>query len=576
VPLTLHNYTALADLIAYPLLPLFGTVATFNLLVLASGVVSALAMFVFARRLTGDSAAAWAAGLVFGFSPFMSARATEHFSLIQTAPLATFALFFQNLQRRPTIASAAGAGISVALAFFCDPYYAVYCVLIGAFSVAYSAMTIAGVPAAHRPYRWRMVLDGLLAVNAVAIACIALSGGWRFTLLGVRVSMTQFYTPVLVLTVLAIVRFWLAVRPRISWMMPTLPPLRSVAAAGLACAFLLSPVLSAMGTHLSSRRWISPRVWWRSSPAGLDFLGLFVPNPMHPWFGGFFHDGVASMPNGFVENVGSIPWVLTLTLVVAWGWRRAPLPRYWVAFTALFAILTLGPFVHIGGFNTYVPTPWALLRYVPIVGGARMPTRMMVLVMFGLAVLLACALSALRARARRPALVAPVVAALLIFEMLPAPRALQSAEIPGVFRTIAADPRPVRVMNLPFGLRDGLLSFGNTNAAAQFYQTVHHKPLVGGYVSRLRERDIEYYQRRRVTRALLELSEGREIAEPRRAILIQRAHEILPELKIGYIVVDADRATPALVDFAREAFDLTFVQSTAPYTLYSTPLAPRR
>ena len=38
VPLTLQNYTTLANVIAFPLLPLFGIVATFNLLVIGSGV----------------------------------------------------------------------------------------------------------------------------------------------------------------------------------------------------------------------------------------------------------------------------------------------------------------------------------------------------------------------------------------------------------------------------------------------------------------------------------------------------------------------------------------------------------
>ena len=48
-PLTLHNYTSLANVMAFPLLPLIGTVATFNLLLIASGVISAFAAFVFFR-----------------------------------------------------------------------------------------------------------------------------------------------------------------------------------------------------------------------------------------------------------------------------------------------------------------------------------------------------------------------------------------------------------------------------------------------------------------------------------------------------------------------------------------------
>src|SRR4029453_13912058 len=71
--LALHNYTAVANVLALPLLPLLGTVATFNLLMIVSTVVSAYAVFLLARRSVRDSGAAWVAGLAFGFAPFMSA-----------------------------------------------------------------------------------------------------------------------------------------------------------------------------------------------------------------------------------------------------------------------------------------------------------------------------------------------------------------------------------------------------------------------------------------------------------------------------------------------------------------------
>ena len=66
----------------------------------------------------------------------MSARATEHFSLVQTAPLPIFVMLLERLHFRPTFRVAEAAGITVACAFLCDPYYAVYCLLIGGFAIA--------------------------------------------------------------------------------------------------------------------------------------------------------------------------------------------------------------------------------------------------------------------------------------------------------------------------------------------------------------------------------------------------------------------------------------------------------
>jgi hypothetical protein len=360
----------------------------------------------------------------------------------------------------------------------------------------------------------------------------------------------------------------------VAWVVPAaLPPARVVVVAAIVCIAVLSPVLSAVGAHFGERHWISPKIFWRSSAAGLDLVALFAPNPLHPWFGHLFQGWLSRLPHTFIENVASIPWTVTGILAVAVCTTRAALPRYWIAFTAFFGVLALGPFVHIAGQNIYVPTPWALLRYLPVIGAARMPTRLIAVVMFGVALLLAFSIRALRERVRRPALLVGVASTLLIVEMLPSPRTLHSATVPDLYRIVAADPRPVSVLNLPFGLKDGLSSYGNGTAAAQFFQTVHGKRIIGGYVSRLPTGNVAEYLNRRVTRALIDLCEGRTLTPERRAAVIRRAHDILPTLNIGYVIVNTSRASEDLIRFAHEAFDLTPVATEGERILFRTPLA---
>ena len=90
--LAMHNYTVFADLLAYPLLPWLGLVATFNLLYLGLSVLDAYAMFLLAWHLTGRRAPAFLAGVLFAFCPFLTARGTAHFSLVAAAPLPIFLL----------------------------------------------------------------------------------------------------------------------------------------------------------------------------------------------------------------------------------------------------------------------------------------------------------------------------------------------------------------------------------------------------------------------------------------------------------------------------------------------------
>ena len=58
----------------------------------------------------------------------------------------------------------------------------------------------------------------------------------------------------------------------------------------------------------------------------------------------------------------------------------------------VFGLLALGPFIHVAGINTYVPGPWALLRYVPLVGLVHTPARFSIVLMLAVAVVVADAL----------------------------------------------------------------------------------------------------------------------------------------------------------------------------------------
>lgn len=395
---------------------------------------------------------------------------------------------------------------------------------------------------------------------------------------GLRISMRSLYTPMFVLTLLVLARLVFVLRPTLKW---KLPPMllnwRFYAAAGVAGALALAPVLYTMAAQASGDGGsLRAPVLWRSSARGLDLLAFLAPNPLHPWLSGVSAAWVATLPEGFVENVASIPWTIIGVLVVGVAIYRVTLPRPWVVWTACFTLLALGPFVHVGGFNTYIPTPWALVRYVPIVGAARMPTRFGILVAMGFAMLLCLVLAEMRKRSRRPALVTAIAGALLLFELWPAPRTVYSATAPKPVRTIAADPRPLRLLNLPFGIRDGLSSEGNYNAIYQFHQTFHEKQLIGGYLSRLPRGRLGAYRGSVTLRALMKLSEGRTLTPEERQRALERAPRAAERFRIGWVLMDRARTSPELAAFAREALNLRFVESEDGYDLYEVSAGERR
>lgn len=574
VDLTLHNYTLFANTLALPLLDRLGPVATFNVVYLATVVLTAWVTFVLARRVTeGATVEAWLAGLAFAWSPVLVARTTGHFSLVAAAPLAAFIWCLHRVERSESIVDSVLAGIVVAWAAACDAYYSIFCLAIGAVYVGSRLLRLEWDPKwRHGAGIWLLDLSILLA-GGLVLGLVAGRGG-RFEIFAVPVSVRGMYGPVLLLTVLLTARLVHYLNPRI--LTEGLPRWRSIgltAAAGLAGVVALSPTLYGAAQRLADGTWVSPPTYWRSSPAGVDLLAFVAPNPAHPVVRAIAGDWQQAAPTVYVEYAAAVGLVALGVIVVA-VWRAGFRARGWFWAAGIFVALALGPFVHVGGMNTYVPGPWALLRYVPIVNLTRMPGRYAIVVALYVSVLFALALVAIGRRwpERRRAILA-TVGVLLLVELLPAPRPLYSAELPAVYQIVRDDPRPVRVLELPFGVRDGVSSEGDFSARYQFHQAFHGKRLIGGYLSRVSERRFREVRSSPMQAGLLALSEGKTLPADEAERLISDGPVFLARARLAWVVMHPSRMSPALTAFAVKAFGLTAVAVDGDATLYRTSVA---
>ncbi len=327
-------------------------------------------------------------------------------------------------------------------------------------------------------------------------------------------------------------------------------------------------MLYGLGTSVVNGRFVSPPTLWRSSPRGVDLLGLFEFNPNHP-VSRWLIDRQAADGAVFVEYTAAFSLVALAVVAVA-VWRTGYRPRAgWIWLTVGFAALALGPFVYVGGVNTYIPGPWSLLRYVPIVGSARTPTRFAIVAALGLAILLAGALAAIGRRyPRQRRLVTAVVGLMLVMELSPAPRRLYSASVPEFYQVVARDPRPVRVLQLPFGVRDGTFTAGNFSARYLFFQTVHGKRLIGGYLSRISAARVQAVRSQPTLDALVTMSEGTTLAPAHAAWIRARGPSFIRNANIGYVVINRQAASSDLVNFAIDAWQLEELAREGEWGLY--------
>lgn len=570
VDLTQHNYTAFLNLLALPFVSWLGTVASFNLVFVAMCVLNAVMAYGLARRVTAATRwEAWLAGLVFAWSPLMVARMTGHFSLAAAAALPAFLWCLVNAEQSRSMRDAALVGLCMAWAALSDAYFGIYCLLI---AVIYAGASLVKVTRTARatPRAWLWLVDVLMVCLSGLIAGLALGRSANFTLAGVPIHVRSLYTPVLTLTILGIARAVLWWRPHFEGPAFGPLPIKAVLVAALACIGPLAPVLYGLSNRISTGRFVSPKLFWRSSPPGVDLLAFVTPNPQHPIVRWLVDDALVLRPTTYVEYTASLSLVaLAIIAIAIWRARFRP-SAAWLAVTIGFALLAMGPFIRVGGINTHVPGPWALLRYIPVMGLTRMPTRFALVALLGVAILMAGALAALGARwphyRRR---IGAVAGLLLIFELCPAPRTLYSAAISPIYDRIAADARPVRVLVLPLGVRDGTWEAGNFRPRNQFNQTRHGKALIGGYLSRVSQRRVKTMRRDYPTLdALITLSEKAPLPPEVAVTLKARGDRLIAQGNIGYVVIDARFIPPERAQLVIDALKLHEIQRDAYLTLY--------
>jgi hypothetical protein len=330
----------------------------------------------------------------------------------------------------------------------------------------------------------------------------------------------------------------------------------------------MTPVLYAFGQRFVAGDFNPPHIFWRSSPRGVDLLAFVLPNPNHLLTPGWIPAWLTASSGGdYLESVASIPWVaLAVVGVGLWrGWRSS---RSAALLAIAFTLLALGPFVYIAGVNTHVPGPWALLRYVPVMGLARTPARFVAVVMMMTAAMFAASLAWLVRHSRHRSILIALVGIALVAELVPLPRTLYSASIPAIYRHLAAAPETMRVLHMPFGIRDGRSSLGDFSAQTEFFQTAHQKPLMGGYLSRVSDRRRLDVIRHPILGALATLSERQPLADGSRQTLLSEGRRFVSESQIGFVVLDRSLVSDDVCSLMVEAFGLELIDRDGVFELY--------
>ena len=221
----------------------------------------------------------------------------------------------------------------------------------------------------------------------------------------------------------------------------------------------------------------------------LDLLGLFIPGRQWRFsqLTAFYWSGL----NDSVEKSVHLGFAVLFVLVYVWIKRKKlhEAVGLWFLVFIVFALLALGPTLHIGGHEIRFPLmPYTLVaKVIPGMSLGGMPVRMVSMAILAASVLAAVGFAELLGRKRKSAALVAILLVVLVFEYLPGPLPARENPLPDFVRELK---------KLPDG---AVYDVRNSKFHALYYQTVHQKPMAFGYIARVsRSVDVKSSELRRV------------------------------------------------------------------------------
>lgn len=306
-----------------------------------------------------------------------------------------------------------------------------------------------------------------------------------------------------------------------------------------------------------------------------DLLGFLVPTQLHPWFGHWVSK--LSFPHDKAQHYFLGYTVMALGLLGLWAGRRRGDIHFWAICAGVFFILTLGPTLRVNGHEVGVPLPFRLFQMLPFFKGNRYPSRYGVMLVLSVAILAGLGLAwawnrlARRRKAWRPAVGLAAALGFLIGQ-LSIPLPLSDLRVPPAYAAIAEEAGDYAILDLPVAWRNGFRITGIMHPIfmyAQFYQTAHHKRLLGGNTSRNPEVKFQYFTEAPVLNSIIALEGGHPVSEATWAEDRQLAPAVLRFFGIRYVVLHRETAGAELLRYVESVLPVVLAYEDADDRVYA-------
>mgnify|MGYP006291293939 CR=1 FL=1 len=417
--------------------------AVFNTISLLTFIATGVGMFILVRSITGSSLAGVISGLIFTFSPYRMGRVFfGNLDLYSTQFIPWLVLCLIKMRRTPRWRYVIGAAITLSLTGWCSLELGfgtgILMLLLFMFEI------ISGM--AKEASKYKIFQDGHFSLGEMSVF----------------LKWPEQLTPKL--------KYWLGVV--------------------LLTGIFMSPFIVPMIRNYQSFQDQTDQ-FGASISNSADLAGFFLPDsatsPLIKRVGPeFFAQRIESIYAKFYGNscektvfLGySVIGMVLVSLYV----NRSGNIRRWAFMAGTFFILCLGPVLHVAGRPILSPMPYEFFLHVPLLKFGRSPSRLAIFLMLALAMIVGYGCAALVRQRRRFRWALLLIGALIFIEFLIIPMRLDSRAVTlsSYYVQLFENDQELAVLDIPIDL------YGAQGPAADYmlYQTLHHHPIVGGYISR--------------------------------------------------------------------------------------------
>jgi len=431
--LTFHTMVFFNDFVSIPLQYIFSAVISFNIMFILSLATSAFGMFLLVNYLFKSRLVALLGGIFFVFNFYIYGEMLGHFQYVSVYPIPFFIYYFIKIFNENKKINSILAGAFGAISIYNSYYYAFGLIFFSVITISWSLFK-------NKELLFSKIKDLIL----VFFVCLALS------------------SPVLYLS------FKTALSGNYQF-----------------------PMLDQINLYTP------------------DLRSFLVPPTLHSVYGNNFINYYNSL--SYHSSTVYLSYLLLIFAIIGYFFGKKNdfflSSKFWLFFTAVFLFISLGPLLYLDGYVfhvskllTTIPLPYFLLYKLPFFNGILVPPRFIIFVIFGLIMIGAFSLTTMFAKIKSRWIkfsLAFLLAGLFLFENFTLPIPISAVKIPAFYERLSRESGDFTLLELPFALSTSYFTLGSvqTSSQTQFFQTVHHKKILGGWISRVPDSYYEFYNK---------------------------------------------------------------------------------